>query len=366
MIRNFEELNLEDISEEFLLQQAEELGEELGVDTREGSIYMDAAAGHIIRTAKFFSDMRQIESIISLSTCTGDVLTEKMAERGLKRNPPAPTAAIYAVTFVGTQPETGDRMIAGEYYFQVQLYGDENELVLVSEETGTELNTLAPGTVVIPEWDIDGLESATLGELLVPAQNEESDDDARQRLIEKIAGPAENGNIHQYKSWCEEVDGVGSARIIPLWNGPNTVKAILIGVNGKPAAESVVKAVQDYIDPGGNGMGQGVASIGACFVAVPAIAVIINISVSIQKASSATIEEIKEQIVKLITEYFRKNALDSSDFVVRYNWIGSQLVGIDGIVDYDRLLLNESNSNVEIGRDSVAVLGEVTVNEYIL
>ena len=113
MIRNFEDLNLEDIDEDFLRQQAEELGEELGVDTREGSIYMDAAAGHIIRTSKFFNDMRQIETIISLSTCTGDVLTEKMAERGLKRNPPAPTAAIYAVTFVGTQPEVGDRMIAG-------------------------------------------------------------------------------------------------------------------------------------------------------------------------------------------------------------------------------------------------------------
>ncbi|WP_283682666.1 baseplate J/gp47 family protein [Parablautia sp. Marseille-Q6255] len=365
MIRNFEDLNLEDIDEAFLFEQAEQMGEKLGVDTREGSIYMDASSGHIIRTAKFFDDMRQIKTIISLSSCTGDVLTEKMAEQGLQRNPPVPTPATYDVEFVGTQPEVGDRMTVGEYYFEVQT-SDEGKLILVSEETGTDLNTLAPGTVVIPEWDVDGLESATLGAILVPAQNEESDDDARQRLIEKIAGPAENGNIHQYKSWCEEVDGVGSARIIPLWNGPNTVKAILIGVNGKPAAESVVKAVQDYIDPGGNGMGQGVASIGACFVAVPAIAVIINISVSIQKASSATIEEIKEQIVKLITEYFRKNALDSSDFVVRYNWIGSQLVGIDGIVDYDRLLINESNSNVEIGRDSVAVLGEVTVNEYIL
>ena len=85
MIRNFEDLNLEDIDEALLSEQAEQMGEELGVDTREGSIYMDAASGHIIRTAKFFSDMRQIETIISLSSCTGDVLTEKMAERGLQR-----------------------------------------------------------------------------------------------------------------------------------------------------------------------------------------------------------------------------------------------------------------------------------------
>lgn len=366
MIRNFEDLNLEDIDEEFLRQQAEELGEELGVDTREGSIYMDAAAGHIIRTSKFFNDMRQIESIISLSTCTGDVLTEKMAERGLERNPPAPTSAIYAVTFVGTQPEVGDRMMVGEYFFQVQEYGDENELVLVSEETGTELNTLAPGTAVISEWDIDGLESATLGSVLVPAQDEESDDDARQRLIDKIAGPAENGNIHQYKSWCEEVEGVGSARIIPLWDGPNTVKAILIGTGGKPAAEKVVKAVQDYIDPDGSGMGQGVASIGAHFTATAATAVPISISVSVQKASAASIEDIKDQIEELITDYFRKNALESSDFTVRYNWIGSQLVSIESIIDYDQLLINGGTKNIQIGTDSVAVLGEVTVDEDIL
>lgn len=366
MIRNFEDLNLEDIDEDFLRQQAEELGEELGVDTREGSIYMDAAAGHIIRTSKFFNDMRQIETIISLSTCTGDVLTEKMAERGLERNPPAPTSAIYAVTFVGTQPEAGDRMMAGEYYFRVQEYGDEGQFVLVSEETGIELNTLAPGTAVIPEWDIDGLESATLGDVLVPAQDEESDDDARQRLIDKIAGPAENGNIHQYKSWCEEVEGVGSARIVPLWDGPNTVKAILIGTNGRPAAESVVRAVQDHIDPGGNGMGQGVACIGAHFTAVAANAVAIHISVSIQKAASASIEEIKGQITELIAGYFGRNALENSDFTVRYNWIGSQLVSIESIIDYDNLLINGETNNIPIGTDSVAILGEVSISEDIL
>ena len=36
----------EQYTEEYFVDQAKAMGEELGVDTRQGSVYMDAAAGH--------------------------------------------------------------------------------------------------------------------------------------------------------------------------------------------------------------------------------------------------------------------------------------------------------------------------------
>lgn len=39
MVKNIADLNLDEITEEFLYEQCEDMGEELGVDTRQGSIY---------------------------------------------------------------------------------------------------------------------------------------------------------------------------------------------------------------------------------------------------------------------------------------------------------------------------------------
>ena len=175
-VKNIEDLSLDDVTEDALIEQFFEMGE----------------------------------------TCTGDVLDEKLEERGLTRNPAEATPAIYKVIFVGEVPEIDSVMSCDDYLFTLQ--DRDGEYVIVSDDVGTELNDLIPGTEVIPELDVDGLISATLGELLIPAIDVEDDDSARERLINKISGPDENGNKSQIRTWCESVDGVGAARIMPLWN----------------------------------------------------------------------------------------------------------------------------------------------------
>ena len=207
-IKNIGELGLDEITEDYLMAECEDMGAELGVDTHQGSVYMDACSGHIIRTAKFFNDLRTVNEILSILTCTGDVLTEKLMERGLERNPPADTAATYYVEYVGAEPQVGDLMSCDDHFFTTQKLNDR--WVIVSEETGTDMNTLVPGLPVIPDQDVDNLISATLKELAVPAVDMEEDDSARSRYIDKLSGPAENGNKVQIRSWCEEIQGVGA------------------------------------------------------------------------------------------------------------------------------------------------------------
>lgn len=88
---NIEDLRLDEITEEFLQDESISMGAELGVDTRQGSIYRDASDGHVFRAAKFFNDLRQIVDIISIYSCTGDMLDEHMRMRGMGRNPPEDT-----------------------------------------------------------------------------------------------------------------------------------------------------------------------------------------------------------------------------------------------------------------------------------
>lgn len=365
-VSNIEDLKLEDVTYEFLQDQMVDMGADLGVDVRQGSLYRDAGEGHALRTAKFYDDLRQVKEIISIDTCTGDVLDEKLLERGLSRNPPVDTPAIYHVEFIGAEPEIGDRMICEEHFFMADK-SEDGRWVIISEETGTEMNMIAPGASVIPEVDVDGLKCATVIELIVPAEDMESDDSARRRLHNKISGPDENGNRSQMRTWCEEVPGVGRARIISLWNGPNTVKCVIVATDGSVPDGDVVAEVQKYIDPGANGMGEGVATIGQICTVVAAKAIVIDISVTVFKRSESTYSAIKEEFTQAMKEYFKNISLEeySKDIKARYSRIGAALTDIDGVIDYDDLKLNGVNENVSFSVSEIPILGEVTIYEGI-
>lgn len=366
-LKNIEDLPLNDITEDVLIEQFYDMGEFLNVDTRQGSIYWDACMGSIIRTSMFIEQLKMVKEIISLDTCTGDVLDEKMAERGLVRNPEKPTPATYYVNFIGQAPDLDSKMSVEEYFF-ILSQDSEGRYILISEDMGTDMNNLASGLKVVPELDVDGLIAATLGELATPATDAEDDDSARERLKNRISGPDENGNKSQVRTWCESVEGVGAARIIPLWNGPYTVKGILVSTTGGVPSQTVVDNVQNYIDPGCTGMGEGVANIGQFFTAEAVEAIKVDITVSVLKKNDATYSGIQEGFKELLQKYFTDMALEeyASGMAIRYVRVGAILENMDEVIDYDQLKLNGKSVNITFTNAQVPVLGEVTVDGNIL
>ena len=159
----------DEADEEYWLEQAEELGEDLDVDTREGSVYMDAAAGHCMRTAKFYSDLSMVFEMLAVDTCGGDILSEKTAMDGIIRTPA--TSACWSAEFDGAVPESGSEFMVGDIYLVWQSVGDE--FYLVADEAGVQANQLIPGEDLIPVDNVDDLISATLGELVIPGTDEE-------------------------------------------------------------------------------------------------------------------------------------------------------------------------------------------------
>lgn len=361
-IRNIEDLRLDEITEEYLLEECIDLADQLGVDSRQGSIYRDASDGAILRTAKFFNDLNQVYEIISVNSCTGVVLDERLAERGMKRNPETATSASYYVEFVGAEPTEGDRVSCDDHFFI--LGKDEDRWIMTSEETGTEMNNIVVGLPVIPEVDVDDLISATVTGIAVEAVDEEDDDSARQRLLDKISGPSENSNKAQMKSWCEEVEGVGRAKIIPMWNGPMTVKGIIISSMGVVPSQMVVNDVQEYIDPGCEGMGEGMANIGCFFTAEAAQETVINVSVTVEKKAESSYPGIEATLKEALTAYCKELALTSynDEVTIRFNSISTLIGNIGDIVDFDDLLLNGGKDNIFIDVYHVPVVGEVKVN----
>lgn len=369
----------EEFTEEYFLAQARALGDELGVDTRTGSVYMDMAAGHCLRAAFFFANLGEMFNMFALDTCYADVLDDKAAEWGMTRHPAVP--AVFNATFTGATPRAGSRFFAQDssHYFTVT-EGEDGILRLEAETEGTECNILSAGTVVTPVDDIENLENACLGEIYISGADEETDDALRSRLREKIAGPAENGNRQHYKTWCESVDGIGRARIDPLFAGENTVRAILYSPDGLPASPEAVKAVQDYIDPitqnyvfmdregneyvCGDGFGNGVANLGTHFYAVSARALDIDVSFSVVLTNGATLEGCRKAAVDAITEYLQTLVLESDEetgIVIRISLVGAMIAKLGEVLDYENLTLNGVQSNITVDGAEVPVLREVNV-----
>jgi uncharacterized phage protein gp47/JayE len=180
-------------------------------------------------------------------------------------------------------------------------------------------------------------------------------------LLAKVRNPGTSGNKADYVNWALEVPGVGGVQVIPLWNGPGTVKVVLLGTDKKPASADIVQAVQDYIAPD-PAVGEGKAPIGASVTVVAATAVAINVSATVTLSGTKTLADVQAAFEKALDEYLASTAF-ASDPTVRYVRVGSLLLDTEGVQDYSNLLVNGGTANVVIGLDEVAVRGTVTLNE---
>jgi uncharacterized phage protein gp47/JayE len=351
----FEDRTYENILQEFLDMAPPD------IDTRQGSVYYDAVAPAAFKLAKFYADLQMTFELVFIDSTEGEFLTEKAKEHGVERLPAKP--AKRRVTFEGVIPNTGERFFAEQQYFVLK-NDDEIGLYVEAEEPGESANNIPIGTKLVPLNNIFGLTSSTLGEVIEPGTEEESDDDLKRRLREKIAGPAENGNKQHYKTWCEEVVGVGRARIFPLWDGPNTVKGVLVDTQGLPASQTVVDSVQEYVDPGAQGLGEGVANLGAKFTAVAANTYNIDIYFQAVAKQGATLDDVKNEAIEAFTEYFKDitlNTPEGEDMIIRVSAIGNIIYELASVLDYSNLTINGGTANIQIDIESVPVLGVVTV-----
>lgn len=354
----------EQFTEDYFMEQAREMGDALGVDTREGSVYMDAAAGHCLRAAKFYEDLRSVFDLLFADSCTGDVLDEWAAQKQVYRKTATPS--YYVPIFDGVAPAelVGDRFMAGGYYFVVVQEGEE--FYLQSEITGTKTNYLLKGERLIPVRNTMGLKSAMLGEMSAAGTDQENDEDLRERWRAALSEPAENWNKQQYKTSCESYNGVGRAIITPLAYGPCTVKALIISSEGTAPPDSLIEQIQEEMDPGSEGVGMGKVLLGCKFYAVAAGQEAVNISFNVVIASGYSLDRTKEAVRQELIRYMKDIALDTPDeenMVAQYMKIIGILANIAGIKDLANLTLNGLTENVSIGTDNVPVLGELIMNE---
>ncbi|ACQ54907.1 baseplate J/gp47 family protein [Clostridium botulinum] len=227
----------------------------------------------------------------------------------------------------------------------------EIDIPIQALDVGSRYNVKA-NTIVEMPIQIVGVTEVTNKNNITNGIDIEPIEDLYKRYKVKVTTPATSGNKYHYYLWAMEVQGVGDCIVKPLWDGNGTVKVILIDSNKKKPNEEIIKNVKEHIEE--------VRPIGASITVVGIEESNININVNIQIDTSTTLEEVKEKIENNINDYFKTIAFKEK--VVRYTRIASCILDVQGIIDYEKLKINDSTENIKLNDEQVAILESVVVN----
>jgi uncharacterized phage protein gp47/JayE len=230
------------------------------------------------------------------------------------------------------------------------------EVEIEAVEPGT-LGNVPAGAIQVLGTTISGVESVTNTSATSGGTNEEDDEAFRYRILERNQNKSMSGSKQDYIRWAMEVPGVGSVEVLPEWNGPGTVKLLVMDSNGAPANQTLIDAVQNHIAPDGK-EGGGLAPIGALVSVDAPVQRSINISFSWTLESGYDPLLVQDEVEQAITNYFINVGING---LIRINEIGALIINTEGVADYSGLTVDGGTVNVQLGENEVAVLGTVTI-----
>jgi len=330
------------------------------LDKREGSIIYTALAPIAAELAQAYADLDVFMRLTFARTADGDFLTYRTAESGVNRRPATP--AVRKGVFDAAVP-VGSRFRGGDVVYIVREHIGGQEYRLEAETPGA-IGNVYFGSLLPIEY-IEGLTTATLADVLIPGEDEESDEALYQRYLEEINATRYGGNVDQYREWISAIPGVGRFRVQPLWSGRGTVRAVITDADNMPPSPELVELVQNTLDPYQDGNGTGLVPIGHIFTAVGATPVTVNVVMTVLLEDGYGPSDIEQEVEQIINWYFSEINFEDPDFVqttIRQSVILSRLIGIAVVRDILSLTLNGVDGNIVMEPDEVAQLGTVTIN----
>lgn len=329
-----EEMTYENILEMMLSRLPEE------VDKREGSIFYDALAPCAYVLAQSFFQLEHSINLVFLDTAVGKYLDRIGDMYGVERR--EATHSIWKVRVEGNA-EIGSRFGYEDvtYFLAECISGDEYQLQC--EQTGGKGNQL----VTVESLEYQEV-NVTFLSLLEKGYEEESDEEYRSRIYNRVQLPVTSGNTHHYKAWAKQVKECGDCKVFPLWNGAGTVKLVVVDENME-VSDTLPQKVKDYIET--------VRPIGADVTVVSPKQRIININVKVNMDNSTSLETMKNFFIDELKDYIHSLTFKSN--TVSYAKIGSILLTAPGVIDYADFVLNLETKNISLYDDEIAVLGQV-------
>ena len=334
------------------------------VDKREGAIIWDASASAAVEFKLLYIESDDVMDEAFADTASREFLIRRAAERDIKPDP-----ATYAVLRGEFSPSTIDilgqvfrmpnrdirytateKIIDGVYYVRCETVGTEGNHYL--------------GRIIPVEY-IDGLQTAELTALEIPAQDEEETEHLRQRYFDSFDAQAFGGNVADYLRKTNSIDGVGATKVTPVWNGGGTVKLTILDALYNPASSVLIDAVQTAIDPiPNNGVGLGLAPIGHIVTVDTVQGVTVNVQTNVTLDVGYTWDTVRPQVISSLQTYLfgLRGLWANEDYLVVYlSQIVANIVSVPGIVDATGTTLNGTTNNLTLDSYEVPVWGGISI-----
>lgn len=330
------------------------------LDTREGSMIFDALAPAALELAVMYTELDNVRRESFINTASREYILIGCEQMGMDISVFEASAGVHKGVF-DVQVPIGSRWNCDLYNFGVTEYlGEENgyhAYRMECETLGTAPNNQTGDLTPITDSP-SNLTYAKVTECLIEGENETSDENIRKAYFDYVNSVATDGNVNQYYRWCNEYDGIGNAKVLPLWNGANTVKVSILNTSNRKASDTLIAEFQEYLDPGVTGMGDGIAPIGAFVTVTTAAEVQISVSATVKMKEGFTDTS---DIDKALTNYFSQIAYEKSN--VSYMTIGAVILGAEG-VDYlgNDLAITVDGQNydgtkdIQLGDEEIPVL----------
>ena len=324
------------------------------LDRREGSIVFDACASAALELAIVYDEIANANRESFVPTATREYKIVGCRDVGMDVSMFEAHAGVFKGEF-NVKVSIGARVNCDIYNYVVTEYigmdGEHHAYKMECETIGSAPNNVRGSLTFITDMP-EGLSYAELTDCLIEGENETSDEDINIAFEEHVNSSDDDGNVNQYKKWCDEYDGIGNAKIFPLWNGANTVKVSILSASNRRATQELVNSFQEFIDPNITGMGDGAAPIGAFVTVTTASEKTINVSATVTMKNGYSNTSVIDEALE---RYFQNISYEKAQ--VAYMNVGAEILNVDGVESISNLKLNGGTADITLGDEEIPVVG---------
>ena len=203
-----------------------------------------------------------------------------------------------------------------------------------------------------------------LVELLIPAEDEESDESLKQRYNNSFKSEAYNWNKQDYKEKTKAIGGGGGCIVKSVWNGGGTVKLLIVDSEYNKATSTLTEKIENILDPEPKGEGNGMVPVGHTVTVVTPDTATLQIRVKITFQAGYDWNNKKALITKALQDYFLelRKSWEDGNLVVRVSQIENRILNIEGVLDVADTSINGVADNYTLQNDQLPILGGVENN----
>lgn len=378
------------------------------LDKRESSLIWDTHSSTAIELQIIYIELETLITNSYGDTAAREFLIRLCKDRGI--TPEEATNTILKGEFVpATIDVTGQRFNIGDVNYLVTEMITPGSYRVVCETPGVIGNQYL-GQMIPMEY-IDGLQTATLTEILIPGEDEEDTEVLRERYFDSFKEQSFGGNRAAYIEAVKKINGVGDVKVTSIWNGGirpadmipsaavtswyNSVIGTLseeiavwlstvymaalekkLTVGGTvlvtivdsddygEASNTLIDTVQTTLDPVQNaGEGLGLAPIGHVVSVKSAGAVSVYITTNVIFDEGYNWSNLKTAIQDAVDAYLlelRQEWAETTSTIVRVSQIESRILAVDGVADINSTKINGSTGNLTLGTYDIPVIGGVS------